>query len=416
MSKTYNLESNDYEPRMSSNGMDSTISNLKTRLFDLEQQEKDYDALNQRLSQLKKDYSILSFTKDRLEQELKQKDDTYNQRIGNLKGENENLQLSYNEKLTLNKKLFTENDALEKEIEARDAELKDLKNNLRNLNNELGQNLVDKGDLENQVQKLKNINNSQANEINKLTNEYNNLNNIINDQAKRLQNDQDEIAMLNNKSNANDSDIQNLNGKLRNLVDDINNTQNALNKNNLENRDLDDKIRNLDCQCGQLKCENTNLNNNILKEKALRGEKERQNQHLNDILVDHDKQINDLENNYHTVSSLYDQATTDCKNIQLDNNKLKEHIMLLTQQNQKLLCELEKIKDQDMRMKTLLSRKEQSCLLLRNVQNCIHQGSIALENIERDPLGYSCNNLTNSQERVRVKSSERYRSGSPIYN
>ena len=143
MSITYNLESNDYEPRMSSNGMDSTISNLKTRLFDLEQQEKDYDALNQRLSQLKKDYSILSFTKDRLEQELKQKDDTYNQRIGNLKGENENLQLSYNEKLTLNKKLFTENDALEKEIEARDAELKDLKNNLRNLNNELGQNLVE---------------------------------------------------------------------------------------------------------------------------------------------------------------------------------------------------------------------------------------------------------------------------------
>ena len=128
---TYTIENNDYEVKHSSKGMDSTISKLKTRLFDLEQQEKDYNALSQKLAQLKKDYSILLNLKNKLEQELKQKDEAYNQRIVNLRGENENLQLSYNEKLALNKKLFTENDALEKEIEARNAELKDLKNKLR---------------------------------------------------------------------------------------------------------------------------------------------------------------------------------------------------------------------------------------------------------------------------------------------
>ena len=148
MSTTYNLESNDYEIKMSSNGMDSTISNLKTRLFDLEQQEKDYDALRQKLEQLKKDHSILSKTKNKLEQEVKQRDDSYNQRIANLRGENENLQLSYNEKLALNKKLFTENDELEKEIEARDAEIEDLKNKLRNMNNHLNKSLNDKRDIE----------------------------------------------------------------------------------------------------------------------------------------------------------------------------------------------------------------------------------------------------------------------------
>ena len=90
--------------------------------------------------------------------------------------------------------------------------------------------------------------------------------------------------------------------------------------------------------------------------------------------------------------------------------------MLLTQQNQKLLCELEKVKEQDMRMKTLLSRKEQSCLLLRGVNSCIEQATCCLGKIESDPLGYSCNNLRNSGERVRVNSSEHYRSGSPTYN
>ena len=418
MSTTYNLESNDYEIKMSSNGMDSTISNLKTKLFDLEQQEKDYDALRQKLEQLKKDHSILSKTKNKLEQELKQRDDSYNQRIANLRGENENLQLSYNEKLALNKKLFTENDELEKEIEARDAEIEDLKNKLRNLNNQLNQSLGDKGDLENQVQKLKNIKNSQLNEINKLTNENKNLNNIVNDQNKRLQQAQEDIDMLNNKSNQNQMDIQNLDGKLRNLIDDINNTQNALNKNNLENRDLDDRIRNLECQCNNLKCENNNLNNNIIKEKALRGEKERQNQQLTDAINDHDNQIGDLENKYNTITSLYEQVSTDSKMFQNNNDKLKQHIMLLTQQNQKLLGELEKVKDQDMRIKTLLSRKDQSCMLLRGVQSCIEQATVCLEKVESDPLGYSCNNLRNSEERerVRVNSSEHYRSSSPTYS
>ena len=149
MSKTYNLENIDYEPKMSSNGMDSTISSLKTRLFDLEQQEKDYNALSQKLAQLNKEFAILSNTKNKLDQELKQRDGLYNQRIANLRGENENLQLNYNEKLSLNKKLFTENDELEKEIEARDAEINDLKNKLRDLNNQLVQSLEDKGDLEN---------------------------------------------------------------------------------------------------------------------------------------------------------------------------------------------------------------------------------------------------------------------------
>jgi len=66
MSTTYNIESNDYEPKISTNGMDSTISSLKTRLFDLEQQEKDYNALNQKLAQLKKEFAILNNTKKQI--------------------------------------------------------------------------------------------------------------------------------------------------------------------------------------------------------------------------------------------------------------------------------------------------------------------------------------------------------------
>ena len=400
---SYNIEPGDYDK-----GLDSTISNLKSRLFDLEQQEKDHNALKAKLSQLRSQFQLLTSTKNKLEQELKQKDDTYNQRICNLRSENENLQLGYNEKLSLNKKLFTENDLLEKEIEDRDNELNELRNKLNDLNNNFNQSLADKGDMENQVAKLKAIKAAQLNDINKLTKENKNLSQIVADQDKKLQKAQEDIAAMENQSQENDINIQNLNIKLRSLMDDIANTQTALNKNNLDNRNLDDKLNDLNNQCENLKCENVDLNNNILKEKSLVADKQRQNDNLNAIITEHEMQLNDLSDKYNTLNAMYSQATNDSKNSQIENGKLKEHIMLLTQQNQKLLGELENVKDQDLRMKTLISRKEQSSAILRNVHGCIEQATICLEKIENDNINCGRNNLMNS-----TASTGKYRSSSP---
>ena len=400
---SYNIEPGDYDK-----GLDSTISNLKSRLFDLEQQEKDHNALKAKLSQLRSQFQLLTSTKNKLEQELKQKDDTYNQRICNLRRENENLQLGYNEKLSLNKKLFTENDLLEKEIEDRDNELNELRNKLNDLNNNFNQSLADKGDMENQVAKLKAIKAAQLNDINKLTKENKNLSQIVADQDKKLQKAQEDIAAMENQSQENDINIQNLNIKLRSLMDDIANTQTALNKNNLDNRNLDDKLNDLNNQCENLKCENADLNNNILKEKSLVADKQRQNDNLNAIITEHEMQLNDLSDKYNTLNAMYSQATNDSKNSQIENGKLKEYIMLLTQQNQKLLGELENVKDQDLRMKTLISRKEQSSAILRNVHGCIEQATICLEKIENDNINCGRNNLMNS-----TASTGKYRSSSP---
>ena len=407
---SYNIEPGDYELKISDKGLDSKISNLKSRLFDLEQQEKDHNALKAKLSQLRNQFQLLTSTKNKLEQELKQKDDTYNQRICNLRSENENLQLSYNEKLSLNKKLFTENDLLEKEIEDRDNELNELRNKLNDLNNNFNQSLADKGDMENQVAKLKAIKASQLNDINKLTKENKNLSQIVSDQDKKLQKAQEDIAAMENQSQENDINIQNLNIKLRSLMDDVANTQTALNKNNLDNRNLDDKLNDLNTECENLKCENADLNNNLLKEKSLVADKQRQNDNLNALINEHEMQLNDLSDKYNTLNAMYSQATSDSKNSQIENGKLKEHIMLLTQQNQKLLGELENVKDQDLRMKTLISRKEQSSAILRNVHDCIEQATICLEKIENDPINCSRrNNLMNSTN----SSNEKYRSSSP---
>jgi chromosome segregation ATPase len=233
-------------------------------------------------------------------------------------------------------------------------------------------------------------------EINKLINENKNLSDIVNDQDKKLKKAQEDVALLNNKCNENEMDIQNLNGKNRDLINNINSVQKALDGTNLENRDLNDKIRDYERQCDNLKNDNNIINNTILKERALRCEKERQNKNLNDEINDRDIHINDLSNQLDTVVSLHTQATNDSKNYQLKNDNLKQHIMLLTQQNQKLLNELEVMKEQDFQIKSLLEKKGQSYALLRGVQGCLEQANICLQKVENDPLNYRCNSRGNS--------------------
>ena len=90
---------------------DMLISQLKAHIFELELREKDYNILNERYVQLQHDLAVLNDCKLKLECEKKLKDDAFNKNICGLQGENENLQLNFNEKLTSNKNLFSENNA-----------------------------------------------------------------------------------------------------------------------------------------------------------------------------------------------------------------------------------------------------------------------------------------------------------------
>ena len=413
---SYNFNTDNYDLKLSTNdNPDSTISNLKSRLFDLEQKENDVNALKQKISLLKSKLQSLTLTKSNFEKELKQKDESYNQHICNLRKENENLQINYNEKLSLNKKLFIENDNLEKEIEQKDDEINELKNKLNNIKNQFAQSLADKGDLENQVKKLKNIKQSQLNDINKLTKENQNLTQIINDQDNKIQQFQGEITTMNNQSQENNDTINNLNAKLRSIMDDINTTQNAVKKNNSENRDLDEKLKIYQTQCKTLNCENTDINNKILKQKALREDKQNQNENMSQIVNEHEIHLNNLSDKFNTLNEMFIQSTNDNKNFQFENNKLKEHIMALTQQNQKLLDELNTCKTQDIQIKSLLNRKEQSLMILNSVHGCIEQAEICLENIENNHVGYRNSYTFNNDSIINsTESQENYKKTAPL--
>lgn len=89
---TYQIEETECVPDVCcENQRDLMISGLKSRLFDLEQQEKDNNYLCQKFNQLKRDYCLLCNMKNKLEQEIEDKDQEYNKNIDELCNKNENL-------------------------------------------------------------------------------------------------------------------------------------------------------------------------------------------------------------------------------------------------------------------------------------------------------------------------------------
>ena len=106
---------------------DILINQLKSQVFDLEQNAKDYNTLQAKCKQLANEASILNEEKIRLEYELKQKTQNSNKIISELQSEKENLQNTLNEKLLTNKTLFNDNNSLFQTLEAKNQEVENLK-------------------------------------------------------------------------------------------------------------------------------------------------------------------------------------------------------------------------------------------------------------------------------------------------
>ena len=105
---------------MQSDPKDSIINQLKTQIFDLEQNQQNYELLQTKYKSISNDISILNEEKIRLEYELKQKIKTTNKILENLKN-------ALNEKLATNKTLFNDNNNLFASLEIKTQENEQLR-------------------------------------------------------------------------------------------------------------------------------------------------------------------------------------------------------------------------------------------------------------------------------------------------
>ena len=368
-----NINNIEYNTNRISKDKDMLISQLKAKIFELELHQKDYDMLNERYVQLQNEFAALNDSKYQLECERKIQDEELNNHISELQSENENLQIGFNEKLSNNKNLFSQNNILGKQIELKDSEIFNLTSKLNELESQLNRNEGERVNLEKVLNGLNDINNSQNVKISQLVQDNKTLKDICQDQDQCIKIGNHEMEQLNGELEAKNNDIQNLNSQIREQNSNLNNLNNQLNKNNSINMQFQNKIKDYERQIDTLKEESDNLKNNLMEEKSIRDSENQKNGHLGDILNDREQNINQICHDIDTIKIMQQNATNENNILQDENSKLRNHIMILTEQNQNLINEIDCIIDEDEKKLNILNRKDRITSLLMNNRNIIDQ-------------------------------------------
>lgn len=358
---------------------DMLIRSLKSRVYDLERNEKDYSLLNDRYNKLQTDLCLLTQTKNSLECEMKQKEELHNKQYYDLIGENEDLQNEKNKSIAINNKLSAENECLGKQLCQRNADINELTRRLNDTNNQLNKTIADKTGLEQRVSDLTDIKSSQVEEINKLIDDNQKLTRLCQDQDNSLKQGEEDRMNLSNKINENNHEINNLRSQNSSQSDQIKSLKGQLNNANLNIQRLEAKIRDLERINNTFQRDNDTLRLDLLKEKGAKNDKDKQNDLLNEKLNAKNKDLMNLQKEFDKLKKMYASITEEKGGCELENQKLRDHIMYLTNQNQKLANELEIINEEDDRLRGLLGRRERIEYLLKDNKSGLEQSLANLD-------------------------------------
>ena len=323
------------------------ISQLKSQLIQLEEDDKAYNDLLLKYRQLQKEYQLMNDAKLHLEYEYKQKNENMNKILNDLKCQNVDLTNELAEKNSIYEKLYADKSNLLNNLEERKKEndtfCKTAMNNDR-LINELNQ---AKNKCENDAILLDNTTKKNDEDINNLCNQLNMLklknasqNEELNRRSIEINNNQN---ALNDVKNAN----ENVNNQIKLKNAALDSVQNELNLANKTIVDLQNDINNLE----------SNLN--LGKDQLNKMNFEFQNQHIKRIQAEDDKNkletiLKDRDVTIERLNCVSDTLKNDRAKLIDGKNKLladmemyKNQIMVLTEQTEKLTNELQRIINED---------------------------------------------------------------------
>ena len=319
------------------------ISQLQSQLVQLEEDDKAYNDLLQQYRQLQNEYQLMNDAKLHLEYELKQKNESTNKLLNDLKCQNIDLTNELTEKNSIYEKLFADNSNLlnnlnerKKENEAFCKTSMDNDKLINLLNQEKAKCEKDAVILDNTTHKNEEDIHNLCNKLdslklkNKSQNENINLKNMeINTTSKSLNELKNTNSNINSQINLKHAELDNLQKQLdlaNKSILDLREEINALDQNHNLGKD----------QLQKLKIEYQNEYNKRLKAQD-------DNVNLEAVLKDRDDTISRLTCVNEALKSDSDKLIIGKNKLMDDMDRYKSHILILTQQTEKIANELERI-------------------------------------------------------------------------
>ena len=175
---TYEYNSNNCSPfrRTCPPRENDILSQLKVQVFEKDQNRRNYNNLLAKFHKLQDELAKIIAMKEKNEIALnKLENDQRNKEIIDLKNKNENLFNDLNERIALNKKLYTENNNLFHELESKTSENQDLQDQICEQEDLLRKLTCEKEEIERKIYNLSQIKEKQEQKIIELTNQIKNL-------------------------------------------------------------------------------------------------------------------------------------------------------------------------------------------------------------------------------------------------
>ena len=308
------------------------------------------------INELEKNRNIIITKQLNENNEVNNNNEINSQDINN-NNNNNNNNIKINKEQDLDIEIMREtNKKLNEKVSELIEELKNKENNIISLNEEKINILKKKGDYENRI-------NGMTKLINKLKNELDNKNLSIDNNDNKiilLQNELNNVSQLNNQSNNNLSKLINENDQLKNQI-----------------QSLKDNYTNI------------SLNNEELLNKISKLEKENEEK-INKINQENINKINELQSEI----SENNKNSIELHNLKIKNQNLNKKILLLQQENKKLL-EYENINN-DLKNEIILKNKniEEYKIKINNDNN---NNQNIIDNLKKDII--SKNNIIIEQKK-----------------
>ena len=323
------------------------ISQLKSQLVQLEQDDKAYNDLLCKYRQLQNEYQVMNDAKLHLEFELKQKTENTNKCLNDLKSQNIDLTNELEEKNCIYEKLLADNKNLLHNLDERKKENDCFCKTAMDNDKEINLLNQEKTRCEKEVHELDNTAKKNENSINNLCNQLDSLkikNGKQNDELNRKN-----IEINNNQKSLNDlkATNDNLNNQINLKNASLDTVQNQLNAANKSINDLQKELNDLEqsLSLGQDKLQKLKID--FQNEHCKRLQAEDDNVKLESILKDRDDTVQKLSSVNDALKSDRDKLISGKNNLLADVEKYKNHILVLTDQTQKLTNELERIISED---------------------------------------------------------------------
>ena len=323
------------------------ICQLKSQLIQLEEDDKAYNDLLNRYRQLQNDFQMMNDAKLHLEYELKQKNENTNKVLNDLKSQNIDLTNELAEKNSIYEKLFADKTNLLSNLDERNKEHDSFAQTAMNNDRIINELKQAKNKCENDALILDNTTKKNADDINNLCNRLNSLK-IKNGSQKDELNRQN-IEINNNTKSLNDvkSTNVNLNNQINVKHSNLESLQAQLNLANKSIVDLQNDIQNLDQTLNIGKDQLNKLQLDLQNQHIKRMQVEDENNKLEAVLKDRDDTIKRLTCLQESLKSDNDKLINGKNKLLLDIDMYKNHIMVLTEQTEKLNNELERIINED---------------------------------------------------------------------